>query len=176
MGDHVVTVAGLSALRFGMLAFAVGVCLTLWRLHRAIGRGADEARALTVAAAIVSLLAYALLTRMHERYMFLSLASLAPLAFLRPVRLVLVGLSGLFVLNLWYPYAYFNSQWKVQDLRVNPWFDWIFGGFENDTWQRKLWSLAVTAIALLLAWRGIRWVQELEPSRSPVRVFTGVSI
>src|SRR5947208_9319069 len=144
MGDHVVTVAGLSALRFGMLAFAVGVCLTLWRLHRAIGRGADEARALTVAAAVVSILAYALLTRMHERYMFLSLACLAPLAFLRPLRLALAGLSGLFVLNLWYSYAYFNAQWKVQDLRFNPWFDWTLGGFATDTLQRKVWSLAVT--------------------------------
>jgi Gpi18-like mannosyltransferase len=169
MGDHVVTVAGLSALHFGMLAFAVGVGLTLWRLHRAIERGADEARALTVAAAIVSVLAYALLTRMHERYMFLSLACLAPLVFLRPLRLALAGLSGLFVLNLWYPYAYFNAQWQVQDLRYNPWFDWTFGGFQTDSWQKKVWSLAVTAIAILLAWRGIRWVRELEPLRGSAR-------
>jgi Gpi18-like mannosyltransferase len=167
MGEDVVTVAGLSALHVGMLAFAVGLGLTLWRLHRALERGAHEARALTVAAAVVSVLAYALLTRMHERYMFLSLACLTPLVFVRPLRLVLAGLSGLFVLNLWYPYAYFNSQWNVQDLRFNPWFDWLFGGFENDTWQRKVWSLAVTAIAILLAWRGIGWVQKLKQPREP---------
>jgi Gpi18-like mannosyltransferase len=165
LGDHVVTVAGISALHFGMLAFPAGVAYTLWSLHRAIDRGADEARALTVAAAIVSVLAYALLTRMHERYLFLSLACLSPLVFVRQLRLAFAGLSGLFVLNLWYPYAFFNSQWKVEDLRYNPWFDWIFGGFETDTWQKKLWSLAVTAIALLLAWRGISWAQELKPSR-----------
>jgi Gpi18-like mannosyltransferase len=168
-GDTVVTVAGVSALHVGMLAFAVGVGLTLWGLHRGIERGADEARALTVAAAVVSLLAYALLTRMHERYMFLSLACVAPLAFLRPLRLILAGLSGLFVLNLWYPYAYFNSQLKVQSLRLNPWFDWIFGGFDADTWQRKAWSLAVTGIAILLAWRGIRWVQTLSQPFGPAR-------
>ncbi len=164
-----VTVAGVSALHFGMLAFAVGVGLTLWRLHRAIERGADEARALTVAAAIVSVLAYALLTRMHERYMFLSLACLTPLGFIRPLRLALMGLSGLFLLNLWYPYAYFNSQWEVQDFHYNPWFDWIFGGFATDTWQKKIWSLAVTAIAILVAWRGIRWVDEAKPRTKPVR-------
>jgi Gpi18-like mannosyltransferase len=158
-GDRVLTVAGVSALHIGMLAFILGVVLTLWRLHRALERGADEARELTVAAATVSLLAYVLLTRMHERYMFLSLACLAPLVFLRPIRLVYAGLSGLFVLNLWYPYAYFNAQWEVQDLRFNPWFDWVFGGFETDTWQKKLWSLAVTGIALLLAWRGLSWAR-----------------
>jgi Gpi18-like mannosyltransferase len=164
IGAHVVTVAGISALRFGMLAFAIGVGLTVWRLHRAIEGGADEGRALVVAAGIVSILAYALLTRMHERYMFLSLACLSPLAFVRQLRLALAALSGLFVLNLWYPYTYFNSQWKVEDLRFDPWFDWIFGGFATDTWQKKIWSLAVTAIAILLAWRGIRWVHQ--PKRS----------
>lgn len=170
VGDHVVTIAGVSALHLGMLAFAVGLGLTLWRLHRALERGADEGRALMVAAAVVSVLAYALLTRMHERYMFLSLACLSPLIFIRPLRLVLAGLSGLFVLNLWYPYAYFNSQWGVQDLRIKPWFDWIFGGFATDTWQRKVWSLAVTAIAILLAWRGIQWVHQLKPERARRRL------
>jgi Gpi18-like mannosyltransferase len=165
VGDHVVTIAGVSALHVGMLAFAVGLVVTLWRLHGTLERGAHEGRALAVAAAVVSVLAYTLLTRMHERYMFLSLACLSPLAFHRQLRLVLAGLSGLFVLNLWYPYAYFNSQWGVEDLRLNPWFDWLFGGLANDTWQRKVWSLAVTALAVLLAWRGIRWVHELKPGR-----------
>jgi Gpi18-like mannosyltransferase len=163
MGDHVVTVAGLSALHFGMLAFGAGLVLTLWRLHHALERGADEARALTVAAAVVSLLAFVLLTRMHERYMFLSLACLTPLMFLRQLRLVFAGLCGLFILNLWYPYAYFNSQWKVEDLRYDPWFDWIFGGFATDTWQKKVWSLGVTALAVALAWRGLRWVEAAKP-------------
>jgi Gpi18-like mannosyltransferase len=148
----------------GALALLAGIVFVLWTAHRAIERGADEARVLTVAAASTSLLAYALLTRMHERYMFLSLAVLAPLVFERRLRLALAGLSALFVLNLWYPYAYFNSQWHVQDLRLNPWFDWLFGGFATDTWQKKLWSLAVTAIALGVAWRGVRWVTELEPA------------
>jgi Gpi18-like mannosyltransferase len=168
-GDHVVTVAGISALHVGMLAFAIGVGLTLLRLHRAIERGAEEARALTVATAVVSVLAFALLTRMHERYMFLSLVCLAPLVFLRPLRLVLALLSGVFVLNLWYAFAYFNSQWQVEDLRYNPWFDWSFGGFATDTWQKKVWSLAVTVIAILLAWRGLRWAEEAKAGARAAR-------
>ena len=117
-GDHVMTIAGISALHFGMLLFAAGVALVLWRVHRAIERGAAEGRVLTVGAAVVGLLAFTLLTRMHERYMFVSLACLAVLAFARPLRLSYAALSGLFLLNLWYPYAFFNSQWGVQDFHL----------------------------------------------------------
>src|SRR6266540_3354019 len=141
----------------GALALVAGVVYVLWRAHRALERGAHEGRVLTAAAAIVSLLAYTFLTRMHERYMFLALAALAPLVFIRPLRWALLGLSGLFILNLWYPYAYFNSQWGVQDFHYNPWFDWIFGGFATDAWQKRVWSLAVVAIALAVTWFGVRW-------------------
>jgi Gpi18-like mannosyltransferase len=156
-------VAGIPALYFGTLVFLGGVVFVLWSSHRAIERGGGESRVLMVAAAIVSLLAYTFLTRMHERYMFLSLAVLAPLVIVPRLRLALAGLSALFVLNLWYPYAYFNSAWKVQAFHFQPWFDWIFGGFANDTWQKKVWSLAVTAITLAVAGRGFRWVERLEP-------------
>jgi Gpi18-like mannosyltransferase len=160
-GDHVMTIAGISALHFGMLLFAAAVVVVLWRVHRAIENGAAEARVLTVGAAVVGLLAYTLLTRMHERYMFLSLALLAVLSFARPLRLSYGALSGLFLLNLWYPYAFFNSQWGVQDFHFQPWFDGVFGGFANDTWQRTLWSLAVTAVVFATAWVGLRWSERL---------------
>ena len=153
------TIAGISALHFGMLLFAAGVVLVLWRVHRAIEGGASEARVLTVGAAVIGLLAFTLLTRMHERYMFVALACLAVLTFARPLRLSYAALSGLFLLNLWYPYAYFNSQWGVQDFHYQPWFDWIFGGFANDTWQRTVWSLAVTAVVFATAWFGLRWAE-----------------
>lgn len=165
-GDHVLTIAGISALRFGTLLFALGAAAVLWRAHRALGRGADEARTLTIAAAVVGLLAFAVLTRMHERYLFLSLAALAPLVFDRRLRLAYVGLSALFVLNLWYPYAYFNSQWHVQDFHVQPWFGWILGGFTDNTWQKRVWSLGVTAIAIAVAWRGIPLTGKREQSSS----------
>jgi Gpi18-like mannosyltransferase len=158
-GDDVMAIAGISALHFGMLLFAAGIVLVLWRVHRAIGRGAVEARVLMVAATILGLLAYTLLTRMHERYVFVALACLAVLAFARPLRLSYALLSALFLLNLWYPYAFFNSQWGVQDFHFQPWFDWIFGGFANDTWQRTIWSLAVTAIVFATAWVGLRWAE-----------------
>jgi dolichyl-phosphate-mannose-protein mannosyltransferase len=172
-GDYV-AVAGIPALYFGMLALASGIVLVMWRAHRAIERGADEARILTLAAGIVSLLAFVLLTRMHERYMFYSLAFLTPLVFLRPLRLAFAALSGLFVLNLWYPYAFFNSHAWLGGPCALPapgcfGFDSVFGGFATDTWQKKVWSIAVTAIALTVAWFGIRWAAGSRPESDEPR-------
>jgi Gpi18-like mannosyltransferase len=168
-GDHVMRIAGVPALQVGMLLFAIAVGLVLWRLHRALRRGAHEARAMTLAAAVVALLAYVLLTRMHERYMFASLACLAPLVFVRPLRLAYAGLSALFLLDLWYPFAYFNSQWKTQvagvhDFVVQPWFDALLGGLATDTWQKRVWSLAVVGIAAAVSWSGMRWVEASAPA------------
>ena len=89
----------------------------------------------------------------------------------RPLRLAYAALSGLFVLNLWYPYAFFNSQWQRPGLPLQPWFDWIFGGFATDTWQKKVWSLAVTAIVLAMAWFGLRWAERFS-RRTPRRAET----
>jgi hypothetical protein len=159
---HFVAVAGIPALYFGMLALAAGVVVVLWRAHREIERGPVQAPVLTVAAATVSLLAFALLTRMHERYMFYALAFLAPLVFVRALRLAFAGLSGLYVLNLWWVYAYNNSRGDLGHPCSLPdpgcfGVGWIFGGFAADTWQKKLCSIAVTAIAIAVAWFGVRW-------------------
>ena len=75
--DHL-TIAGLSALHVGMLLFVLGTAAVLWRLHRTIEDGAEETAALMIASASVALLAFIVLTRMHERYLLLSLVVLAP--------------------------------------------------------------------------------------------------
>lgn len=173
VGGQVMHVAGIPALYAGTLAFLLAVVVVLWRVHRAFDRGADQARVLVVASAVVSLLAYTLLTRMHERYMFLSLACLAPLAFARPLRLAFSALCGLFVLNLWYPYAYFNAEWHVQALEPEPLFRWVFGGTATDTWQKTFWSAAVTAVALAVAWFGLRWAEWSTPGSAPTHAESG---
>ena len=175
--DSSFTVAGIPALYAGMLLLAAGVVLVLWRAAGNIGRGGDEARVLTVAAAVVSLLAYTLLTRMHERYMFYSLAYLAPLLFVRPLRFVYAGLSGLFILNLWFVYGRLNGGWVAGGsctLRgaACSGFGWIFGDSWPDTWQKRGWSLAVTAIAMAIAWFGVRWAAQSKPRRMNGHILT----
>jgi len=156
------------AIYVGVLIFGATTAWLIWQLHRAIGRGLDQTRVLIVGAAVESLLGYTFLTRMHERYLFLTLACLAPILFMRPVRLIYAALSGLFLLDLWYAYADFNIRVNAQTLRFEPWFDWLYGGFATDPWQKKVLSLAVTAIALFAAWRGIQWLVGLEPA-TPAR-------
>jgi dolichyl-phosphate-mannose-protein mannosyltransferase len=171
-----VALAGVPAVYVGMLALAAGAVGVLWRAHRELERGGDQMRVFTIGAAAVSLLAFALLTRMHERYMFYALAFLAPVVFLRPVRLVFAALSGLFAVNLWWVYAYNNSRGDLGRPCSLPapgcWgADWIFGGFATDPWQKKLCSIAVTAIAFVIAWFGVRWAEWSKPeSGERVRV------
>jgi hypothetical protein len=167
-GADVLRIAGVPAIYVGVLIFGATTAWLIWHMHRAIERGLDQARVLIVGAAVESLLGYSFLTRMHERYLFLTLACLAPILFVRPVRLIYAALSGLFLLDLWYAYADFNIRVNAQTLRFEPWFDWLYGGFATDPWQKKVLSLGVTAIALSAAWRGIHWFVGLEPT-APAR-------
>jgi hypothetical protein len=162
--SDVLKIAGVPAVYVGMLAFVAATAWVLWRVHQAFERGIDEARVLIVGAAVESLLAYTFLTRMHERYLFLTVACLTPMLFVRPLRLVYAALSALFLLDLWYAYADFNIRVHAQTLRFEPLFDWVYGGFATDPWQKKAYSLAVTAIALLAAWRFVPWLAKLEPA------------
>ncbi len=166
-GDNVYRVAGIPALYVGLLLFVAALAVALWRMHRAIERGGNEPAILVLGAAVTSLLGYALLTRMHERYMFPAIAFLAPVIFSRPIRRMYWALSLLFLLSLWFPFAYYNSQVPGQvTLKLEPFYGWIFGGFTFDTWQKRLLSLAVLLIAGFLAWRGFDYLRG-EPAGEP---------
>ena len=163
-GDHVLKILGLPALYLGTVAFLASIVWVLLKMHRALARGLDEARVLLTGAAVLSLLGFTLLTRMHERYLFLALICVAPLLFVRQMRLTYAALSVLFIANLWYPYAQFNTLRNVDALKFEPVFGWLYGGLATDPWQKKAWSLAVTALALFVAWRCMRWLEELQPA------------
>jgi hypothetical protein len=153
-GDHVLRVAGVPALFVGAALFVAALVFVLSWLHRSLDRGADEGRAVTVAAAAVSLLAFLTLTRMHERYMFLALVCLAPLVVYRGLRWWYAALCALFVVNLWLPYG---SQWTSSTpLHPLPLFNWVFGT-ATDTWQKTVWSIAVSAVGLIAIGVGLRW-------------------
>lgn len=158
-------VLGVPALYVGWLLFLAGTALVLWQVHRALNRGAAEARLYVSASATLGVLSFVALTRMHERYLFLGLACLAPLVTDRRLRWAFGGLSALYLVNLWWPYAYFNLGWQqagyhAVPLHLQPVFDWLFGGLGVDSWQRRTLSLLVTAIGLMLAWLAVRWSSE----------------
>ena len=154
----------------GAACFLAGTAFIIWRSHRWIEHGAPEAAVLCGAAAGTSALSFAVLTRMHERYLFTTLALLAPVLAWHWLRRAFVALSVLFLLNLWYPFAYFNSQQDTPTLRAEPLFGWVFGPMlTTDTWQKKLLSLAVVATAGLVAWHTIdrRPATAAAPRRRP---------
>ena len=172
MGDHVLRIAGVSALHVGEAIVLVGIVVVIWRVHRAIEDGANEGFMLTVGSALISLLAFAFLTRMHERYMFLALATLAPLAVNRALRLAYAALSALFLIDLWYSFSYFNVQWGVRNFHYEPVFDWVFGGFATDTWQKRVWSIAVVLVTLAATWVALRPVGRTRLAERFARVQT----
>jgi dolichyl-phosphate-mannose-protein mannosyltransferase len=175
-GAHAVTVVGIPAYYVGPLCFVAATAAAIWLSHRAIERGAESALTLTLAAALTTLFGFTFLTRMHERYMFTGLVLLAPLLFARPMRRAYVALSAIFVLNLWNSFAFDNLVWKhagydVHTLKLEPFFGWILGGQEFDTWQKRLLSALVTLIVVVLIWRGFAYcradpVKRSAPSRA----------
>jgi Gpi18-like mannosyltransferase len=160
---HVTYIAGIPAFTFGLGLFVIGTALLLWRAHRSIERGHDQARVLLVVAAATSLLAFTVLTRMHERYLFPAIACLAPLVLWRAFRWTYAAVSALFVINLWFPFAYFNLQWKVTALHTQPVFGWFFGSLgSTDTTQKKIWALLLVATCLILLFRGVFWIEQVD--------------
>jgi Gpi18-like mannosyltransferase len=166
-GPLLTSFLGIPAFHVGMLLLVAGLVYVMWRSHRAIEHGAPYATVLCVAAASASLIGYAVLTRMHERYLFTSIALLAPLIGWRFLRRGYIALSVLFLLNLWYPLAYFNTGWEVPTLRVEPVFGWLFGPiFTTDTWQKTVLSIVVAGTCLFVA---LRSVSRLDLSDSAAR-------
>ncbi len=162
-------VGGIPAFYVGMLAYLAGTAYVLWRVHRSINRGHNEARLLLVSSVMVSLIAYMFLTRMHERYMFPVLACLAPLVIWRGFRWIYAALSLLFVVNLWYPFALFNRGWFVSTFEFQSGFNWIFGNIDaTDTWQKQAWSLFGVVTCVVLVLRGFRWIERVDDAPPPL--------
>ena len=171
-------VAGFPAFDVGALAFVAGTAYVIWRAHRSINRGHDEARVLVASAAMTSLIAFTVLTRMHERYLFPVLACLAPLVLWRGFRWIYATVSALFLLNLWYPFAVYNLSWKqaypayfakLTTFYYLPAFRWVFGDLATtDTWQKKMWSLFMVGACIVLVARGFRWIERADGEPAPV--------
>jgi Gpi18-like mannosyltransferase len=163
-------VAHVAAFDVGALAFVAGTAYVIWRAHRSINAGHNEARVLVAAAAMTSLIAFTVLTRMHERYVFPVVACLAPLVLWRGFRWIYAAVSTLFVLNMWYPFAVYNRSWKLYyptwkltTFYYQPIFHWVFGNIATtDTWQKKMWSLFMVAACVVLVGRGFRWIERVD--------------
>jgi hypothetical protein len=114
--------------------------------------------ALLFGIAAVTCAAFALLTRTHERYLYLAITTVAPLVGDRRFRWAFGVLTLCFFLNVHFVYVFHShhstppgTAWTIQ-----PVYDLIFGSTQNSV-QLKVWSIATAAVCLALATLGWDW-------------------
>lgn len=154
-----VTVAGLAAYYVGLTAFVVATIALMIGAWRSLTRQVDMTAVAVFGVVAVTSAGFALLTRMHERYLYLAVAGLTPLVGHRPFRWTLAIMSLLFFLNVHFVYVLFSPgvsahghAWTIQ-----PLYDTLFG-IARDAWQRKTLSVATAAACLAVASMGWRWL------------------
>lgn len=152
------TVAGVPAVYVGLILFVTGVMVVIVRAWRRLVDGVPEPDAFLLVGAATGALGFALLTRVHERYLFVALVCLAPFVLRRGFRWLFAVGSFLLFLNLYFPYAYYADQVGSPSLRVDPLFGWLYGGYSVFTPQQRFLSLIILGFCLFVAWRPWAWL------------------
>jgi Gpi18-like mannosyltransferase len=168
VGPGALAVGGVKAYHVGLAAFAAATVAVMVRTWRSCARRID-ANAISVFGVVaVTCLAFALLTRMHERYLYLAVAGLAPLVGQRSFRRALAILSGLFFLNVHFVYVLFSpgSSSPRHAWTIQPIYNALFG-LAKDAWQRKALSVATATACLAVAILGWRWLNQLNAPAVP---------
>ncbi|HYP24974.1 MAG TPA: phospholipid carrier-dependent glycosyltransferase, partial [Actinomycetota bacterium] len=151
-GPDPVQIFGLPAVAVGILAFCVGASFVLGKAFRALSQRRPEAEVLLAAGGAIVCLSFALLTRIHERYLFLGLVCLAPLIVYPRLRALFGALSLLYMVNLWFPWVFYVEQAGLTTLNVRGLFDAVYGTVQ-DSAQKKLLSIVTAAACVFLAVR-----------------------
>ncbi len=160
VGAEAVTIFGIPAFYAGLTVVGIGTIVILARLWRALQRGEHETRAALLAGAAVSLLTFAISTRMHERYLFLGIACLAPFVATRAARRAYWALTALYLVNLYFPYAFYVEEYEGrQSFKIDPLFNVLYGT-EFDSVQRKVLGLITAAACLFTVWAIARWLDD----------------
>jgi dolichyl-phosphate-mannose-protein mannosyltransferase len=153
------TVGVFPAYYLGLTAFTFATIALVVRAWRSLARHVNTPAVAVFGVVAVTCAAFALLTRMHERYLYLAVACLAPLVAYRPFRHALWILSLLFFLNVHFVYVLFAPGASIRGhaWTVRPLYDALFG-VARDAWQRKALSVATAAACLAVATLGWRWL------------------
>lgn len=168
-GPGAVTVGGVAAYYVGLAAFAVVTIALLVRAWRSFAQRVDANAVAVFGAVAVTCAAFALLTRMHERYLYLAVAGLAPLVGYGRFRRALAIMSVLFFLNVHFVYVLSSgSSLRDHAWTIKPAYYALFGLTKN-AWQRKAFSIATAIACLAIATLGWKW---LEQQRATLRIGT----
>ncbi len=161
-GPDAFRVLGLPALAVGLGLFSLGGALVGGKAWSALSEGRNRARILVFGSVALSLVGFAFLTRIHERYLFIPVVLAAALVGIEAHSRAFAALSALYLLNLFHPYLHHYGSAG----RADPWFGplgrVIFGTSETDP-RPRIFSAAITLFCVFVAWRGWRWLGA-EPS------------
>jgi hypothetical protein len=154
-GADVVRIFGVPAVILGIVGFIALGGVVLARAWRALRAGEDEARVLVFGGVALALVAFAVVTRVHERYLFLPLALLAALIANRWMRRAFFVLSGLYMLNIYFPYVYYLRYVERPAPDLGGFFDALYGTDIGGT-RMKVICLLVGSACLAIAAVGWR--------------------
>ena len=165
-GADAIRFLGVPALYWGMALFVAAGALVLGRAWAALREGQDEGRVLFVGGAAMSLVSFAVVTRVHERYLFLPLALCATLIGIKWFRRAFVVLSVLYMVNIYFPYVYYLGVEHRPAMKFGGLFDVLYGtdiyGF-----QMRVLSLVIALACLAIAARGWRALDAASGVPSP---------
>ena len=158
VGFQALNVGGASAFYVGLGLTAVAVVAIAWRCWLSLSSGAGTEATLLFGITAVTCVAFTLLTRTHERYLYLAITTLAPLIANHRLRWAFIVLTVCYFLNVHYVYVFqsHNSQPPGAAWTIQPVYDLIFGSTQNSV-QLKVWSMVTAGACLTMAAVGWDW-------------------
>ncbi|MGH2759556.1 MAG: phospholipid carrier-dependent glycosyltransferase, partial [Actinomycetota bacterium] len=162
-GPDAVRIFGLPALAWGLALFSLGAAMVLARAWQSLRTGEDEGRVLVFGSAAITMVGFAVLTRVHERYLFLPLTLLAVFVGVRWLRRAFVALSVLYLINVFFPYVYYLRFVGRPAPSLGGLFDGFYGGGTTGI-QLKILSALTTVACLVIAARGWRALEAGVPA------------
>lgn len=157
-GFDVMTIFGIPAFWIGLSLFIAGAVAILVRAWKALALSQSEGRVLVFGCAALTCVAFAVLTRMHERYFYLAIPLLGVFIAQRPFRRATAILSGLLLINLYFPYVFFVERYGQHTfIKIDGLYQFLYG-LDQDSYQKKILSLLTAAVCLAVAWFGWRWL------------------
>ena len=159
VGTGAAKFVGAAAFHVALVLFALMAIVVVAQCWRSLAQGVEGEVVLLLGTAAMTCAAFALLTRTHERYLYLALPVLAPLVGHRRLRHALACLSLLFFLNVHFVYVY-NSQhasppgnaWTIDAV-----YNALFGD-SREALQLKILSAVTAATCLAVAAFGFEWL------------------
>lgn len=167
IGQDAFTVAGIAALYIGLTAFLLATATVAARSWQSFSRRVGSDVIVLFGVVAVTCSGFALLTRMHERYLYLAIIALAPFVAVPVLRWALAILSFCFLLNVHFVYVLFSRNLPIarRAWTIEPLFNVLFGS-ARDASELKALSVITTICCLAVAFLGWRWLEEVRPERS----------